>query len=36
MKAFAFRRERKVRAIVGILGALAAIDPHLPALRGLC
>jgi hypothetical protein len=35
MKALAQRFEGKVRPIVGILGILAAIDAHFPALRGL-
>jgi hypothetical protein len=35
MKGFPHRFKGKVRPIIGILGVLAAIDAHLPALRRL-
>jgi hypothetical protein len=35
MEALSHRFEGKVRPIIGILGILAPIDAHLPALRGL-
>ena len=35
VKARAFRREGQVGPIIGILGILATVDPHLPAFRGL-
>jgi hypothetical protein len=36
VEAISHRREREVRSIVWIPGALAAVDTHLSAIGGLC